>query len=146
MVLPRSVIDPADSGVEMPAAKVTDPYLLDLVKGQLVDNIVADLELTTESSPPTFGEANKCMSVLVRFPIFSDGRGLTLGRRLRTELGFAGKLIAGGHIIPDQADFLRRCGFSHAWIKPGQLDQWQTALASIKIRFQHTPCSPRSRV
>jgi hypothetical protein len=146
MVLPRPVIDPADSGVEMPAAKVTDPYLLDLVKGQLVDNIVADLELTTESSPPTFGEANKCMSVLVRFPIFSDGRGLTLGRRLRTELGFAGKLIAGGHIIPDQADFLRRCGFSHAWIKPGQLDQWQTALASIKIRFQHTPCSPRSRV
>ena len=145
MALPRPAIDPAESGVEMPADKVTDHYLLDLVTGQLADSLVADLELTTESSLPTFGEVNKCMSILVRFPIFSDGRGFTLGRRLRTELDFTGKLIAGGHIIPDQADFLRRCGFSHTWIKPGQLDQWQTALASINIRFQHTPYSPRSR-
>ena len=44
MALLRPVIDPAESGVEMPTVKVTDPYLLDLVSGQLVDNIAADLE------------------------------------------------------------------------------------------------------
>lgn len=48
--------------------------------------------------------------IRIDFPIFSDGRGFTLARQLR-ELGFAGRLRAGGHLIADQYAMARRSGF-----------------------------------
>ena len=94
---------------------------------------------------PAAASIADCAAIAVRFPVFSDGRGFTLGRRLRTESHFNGCLIAAGHLIPDQADFLHRCGFSHAMITPSQLGEWQQALAGINARFQHMPSSPRRR-
>ena len=53
--------------------------------------------------------------VRVAFPAFSDGRGFTLGRRLRA-LGFAGRLRAAGHVIADQYAMARRSGFDEVEI------------------------------
>jgi uncharacterized protein (DUF934 family) len=48
--------------------------------------------------------------IRVAFPAFNDGRGFTLGRRLR-ELGYAGELRAQGHVLADQYAMARRVGF-----------------------------------
>lgn len=49
--------------------------------------------------------------VAIYFPDFMDGRGFSAARRLR-EAGFAGELRARGDLLPDQAHYLRRCGFN----------------------------------
>ncbi|WP_406736411.1 DUF934 domain-containing protein [Thioclava sp. GXIMD4215] len=53
--------------------------------------------------------------VICDFPSFADGRGFTLGRRLR-DLGFAGRLRARGHVIADQYAMARRSGFDEVEI------------------------------
>ena len=68
-------------------------------------------------------------AVAIRFARFSDGRGFTLARHLREAMGHSGVVLGCGHLIPDQADYLRRCGFSHVEIAPGALAQWQRSLS-----------------
>ena len=74
--------------------------------------------------------------VAVYFEKFSDGRGFSLGRQPRCSLSRDHPLVANGHIIPDQADYLRRVGFSHAVIVPETLQQWQKSLVAVTHRFQ----------
>ncbi len=67
--------------------------------------------------------------VRVEFPSFSDGRGFTIARRLRS-LGYAGRLRARGHVLADQYAMARRAGFDEVEI-PDELaarqpaEQWQ---------------------
>jgi uncharacterized protein (DUF934 family) len=49
--------------------------------------------------------------VAVAFPKFTDGRGYSLGRKLRSHYGFGGELRATGDILFDQLQLLARCGF-----------------------------------
>lgn len=48
--------------------------------------------------------------IRIEFPSFSDGRGFSLARQLRTH-GFHGRLRAKGHVISDQYAMARRSGF-----------------------------------
>ncbi len=48
--------------------------------------------------------------IRVHVPSFSDGRGFTIGRRLRM-LGYTGTLHAVGPVIADQYPMARRVGF-----------------------------------
>lgn len=50
--------------------------------------------------------------VVVQFPAFRDGRGLTTARLLRERYGFKGELRAAGDVLEDQIFFMLRCGFS----------------------------------
>ncbi len=50
-------------------------------------------------------------AVIIEFGVFMDGRGFSHARKLR-ELGFEGELLAAGEVLPDQWQFLQRCGFS----------------------------------
>ena len=106
------------------------------------------LKLKTSESTP---EADILQSlsdsdvVAVYFEKFSDGWGFSLGRQLRGSLSCDHPLVANGHIIPDQADYLRRVGFSHATIVPEALPQWQKSLVAVRRRFQALDTSPRTR-
>lgn len=53
--------------------------------------------------------------IRVAFPSFADGRGFTLGRRLR-DAGFTGRLRAAGHVLADQYAMARRSGFDEVEI------------------------------
>jgi uncharacterized protein (DUF934 family) len=53
--------------------------------------------------------------VRVTFPAFSDGRGFTLARQMRS-LGFTGRLRAQGHVLADQYAMARRSGFDEVEI------------------------------
>lgn len=70
---------------------------------------VLDLANTDDpaAAVPHFGSLTL---IRVLFPAFSDGRGFTLGRRLRA-LGFRGELRALGPLLADQFAMARRVGF-----------------------------------
>ena len=57
----------------------------------------------------------KLSVIVLPFPAFSDGRGFTLARHLRTN-GYTGRLRAAGHVIADQYAMARRSGFDEVEI------------------------------
>jgi len=83
--------------------------------------------------------------VAIRFPRFTDGRGFTLARHLREALGYKGAILACGHLIPDQAGYLHRCGFTHVEIAARSLGQWQRALSFSPPSMQQMLSSRRAR-
>ena len=108
--------------------------------------IQPDYSLSTNDDLPDADHIARLASIAIVFPVFSDGRGFTHARRLRTIFGFTGQLIADGHIIPDQADYLFRCGFTHVVVTPDRLGDWQQARRFIRIHFQSMPNSRHSRL
>jgi uncharacterized protein (DUF934 family) len=50
-------------------------------------------------------------AIFIRFPVFSDGRGFSMARRLRERYHFKGEIRATGHVILDQIPLAFRVGF-----------------------------------
>ncbi|MBT6122998.1 MAG: DUF934 domain-containing protein [Candidatus Puniceispirillum sp.] len=129
----------------------TQRQLFDLADGMVTDmqdRRIADYVFATSDSPPADDEIaglNTSRVIEISFDKFSDGRGFTYARRIR-DSGFSGMLIASGHVIADQAEYLRRCGFSHAEIPMAKIADWQSALSAMPAYFQHMAKSPRSRM
>lgn len=67
--------------------------------------------------------------IAVSFPIFTDGRGFSIGRLLRERYGYAGELRAVGHVLQDQLCYLKRCGFD-SFVLPA-LSEPAAALAAL---------------
>ncbi|MBF0888928.1 MULTISPECIES: DUF934 domain-containing protein [Gluconobacter] len=97
---------------------------------------------------------NRLDLVVLRFPIFRDGRGFTQARELREYLRFSGEIRAEGHILPDQAAFLRRCGVDSVVLpKNGNGDPglWEKQLRQFPVAYQRSvlperPVGPGLRV
>lgn len=67
------------------------------------------LLLSTDSEPEArFADANL---IAIEFPVFHDGRGLSLAVLLRDRMGYQRELRAIGDIRPELIHYLRRCGF-----------------------------------
>jgi len=49
--------------------------------------------------------------IAVAFPKFTDGRGYSIGRKIRSYYRFAGELRAVGDVLFDQIQLMERCGF-----------------------------------
>lgn len=49
-------------------------------------------------------------SIALHFSTFTDGRAFSWARLLRERYGFAGELVATGHVLPDQHQMLEACG------------------------------------
>lgn len=75
-------------------------------------------------------------TLVLEFGAFRDGRGFSLGTILR-ERGWAGRLVAAGHLLPDQARHLMRSGFD-AVERPVGYDAgpWQRMLAAFDVVYQ----------
>lgn len=73
--------------------------------------------------------------IAVRFPAFADGRGLSLGKLLRTRYGYAGELRAFGEIVPDLTEYMHRCGFD-AFVLADRR-QAEVAIACIERMSDH---------
>lgn len=54
---------------------------------------------------------NRLPVIGVNFPVFTDGRGFSIGRTIRERYQFAGELRAIGNFMQDQLFYLKRCGF-----------------------------------
>ena len=105
------------------APDVTAVTLADLANHQGV------LDLANTDDPAVLeGHLGNISLIRVAFPAFSDGRGFTVGRRLRM-MGFTGTLRATGHVIADQYAMARRVGFDDVEISDElalrqPADQW----------------------
>lgn len=100
------------------------------------------------SMPPA--EAGGCLGapdrpVGIWFDKFSDGRGFTLARHLREAAHHTGLLVADGQLIPDQADYLWRCGFSHVRILVDHASQWRRSLELAPPPMQQVLATGRQR-
>ncbi|MCQ9154213.1 DUF934 domain-containing protein [Acidomonas methanolica] len=75
--------------------------------------------------------------VVVTFPLFRDGRGFTQARAVREYGKFGGEIRASGHVLPDQANYLRRCGVD-AVMLPDEADEapWRRELARFHTAYQ----------
>ncbi|MCP9318392.1 DUF934 domain-containing protein [Acetobacter persici] len=75
--------------------------------------------------------------VVLTFPVFRDGRPFTQARALREHLGFKGEIRAGGHILPDQYEFLLRCGVTTV-VLPDEADPavWRKAHEAFTVAYQ----------
>jgi uncharacterized protein (DUF934 family) len=98
----------------------------------LADSVVSDgrgIDLANTDDPARLSNRLADIAMIrIAFPVFPDGRGFTLARRLR-EMGFAGRLRAQGHVIADQYAMARRCGFDEVEISADLAarqpqDQW----------------------
>ena len=107
-----------------PAPEVQAVTLADLGNHQ------GALDLANTDDPAALlGHLGNISLIRVAFPAFSDGRGFTLGRRLRM-MGYTGTLRAHGHVIADQYAMARRVGFDDVEISDDlalrqPADQWQ---------------------
>ena len=80
--------------------------------------------------------------VVVEFPTFSDGRGYSHGRVLRTRLSFQGELRATGVVKQDHIFFLARCGFDSFELAAGEnIEESIRALQRFTVAYQ--PGDPR---
>ena len=83
--------------------------LLDLATGSLVAD---PADAATELEPNAGGAALAAAAggnagpIAIRFPVFNDGRGISLAVLLRERHGFKDEIRAVGHLIPDLAQFL----------------------------------------
>jgi uncharacterized protein (DUF934 family) len=96
------------------------------------------LRLKSDESPVPFGEdIHRFALIAIEFPLFKDGRGFSYGRRLREQMNYQGDIRAIGHILPDQAQFLDRCGFTEFEVKENaKLSDWQRGLSEISVWYQ----------
>jgi|TARA_Y100001933_G_scaffold147931_1_gene146559 uncharacterized protein (DUF934 family) len=77
----------------------------------------AGLLLGVDVEPePRFAEASL---IAIEFPVFHDGRGLSLAVLLRTRCGYTGELRAVGDVHPELIHYLRRCGFDSFLLPEG---------------------------
>jgi len=86
---------------------------------------------------PYFG---RLALVSVEFPAFADGRGFSLGHRLRAA-GFKGRLRATGHVIADQFAYLLQCGFDELSLREDvaerqPVEHYLKALGRISAGYQ----------
>jgi sulfite reductase (NADPH) hemoprotein beta-component len=64
------------------------------------------------AEPQDFADALGIVRLIaIHFPVFSDGRGYSLARILREQMGYKGELRAIGDVLRDQLFLMRRCGF-----------------------------------
>ncbi len=88
------------------------------------------LNVAADTDPEALrGRLDGIELIRIEFPSFSNGRGLTIGRWLRT-MGFTGRLRAAGHVLADQYAMTRRVGFDEVEISEDLAarqpeDQWQ---------------------
>ena len=59
-------------------------------------------------------------TVVLHFPVFSDGRAFSQAFLLRRRLGFTGEIRATGDVLVDQLLQMQRSGFSQAVLRADQ--------------------------
>ncbi len=121
------------------AARFSDPSdLTALDSNETIDVLHIPNDADLEALAPALGRVE---TILIDFPAYTDGRGFSLARQLRTRYGYEGLLIADGPLIPDQYAFALQCGFSAVHIDDETLtrhtiEDWHAALDDFDLTYQ----------
>ena len=90
----------------------------------------------TEDVRALAGAVQPFAAVILEFPDFKDGRAYSQARLLRERLGFAGEIRARGAVLPDQALFMARAGFTALEIGAGDPAPFEAALGAYSVFYQ----------
>ena len=110
-----------------------------------INTIDASASLAGLADLPTDSSGQLQSPVTIYFATFSDRRGYTMARHLREIVGYCHRLLASGHLIPDQSDYLRCCGFTYVEIDMKNEEQWRLSLALSPPPMQRVLATPASR-
>ncbi|GLQ19095.1 phosphoadenylyl-sulfate reductase [Algimonas porphyrae] len=120
------------------AANDSDPVLFDATRNDDIEalRLPADADLTdiVDALP-------RIQSIFIEFAAFTDGRGFSLARILKSRHGYTGLLVADGQLIPDQFAFALQCGFDAVRIADSELgrhtpEAWDAALEAFDLTYQ----------
>lgn len=80
---------------------------------------------------------NSLQLIAINFPKYTDGRGYSQARILRTQLGFPGEIRALGDVRPDQILFMMRAGITSFQFETQPNEQVvQQILTRYKANYQ----------
>ena len=99
-------------------------------------NAPVGVQLKSDESPEELGDdVHRLSVVVIEFPAFTDGRGFSWARMLRTRLNFKGEVRATGNFLFDQLNYLRRTGFD-AFDSRFTLEDFHKAFAEMSAVYQ----------
>lgn len=75
-------------------------------------------------------------AVVLDFPEFKDGRAYSQARLLRERFGYTGEIRARGAVLPDQALFMARVGFTALEIGERDPAPYLAALGAYSVFYQ----------
>jgi len=90
------------------------------------------------------GLVQQVQLLAIQFKAYTDGRGYSLARRLRTQHGFKGELRAVGEVLRDQLLYMQRCGFDAFELKAGKdVEGALAAFREFSVSYQGSAQDPR---
>jgi len=66
------------------------------------------------------GDLDRCASIALVFPTWTDGRAYSQARLLRARHRFGGEIRATGDVLADMMPLLARCGFDAVQLRADQ--------------------------
>ncbi len=80
----------------------------------------------------------------VQFPVFRDGRGISLARLLRERYGWKGEIRAIGDVLRDQIGYMSRCGIDAFAVRADKdIHDALKAFDELTIHYQGAVDDPR---
>ncbi|PCI23264.1 MAG: oxidoreductase [Piscirickettsiaceae bacterium] len=87
-------------------------YWLEHKSRLVTNNQELGLLVSGDTHIDDFSDALEHISLIaINIPVFTDGRGYSLAKRLRQQYNFKHEIRAVGDVLPDQALYLTRVGF-----------------------------------
>lgn len=97
----------------------------------------AGVVLRSSESPTAVEGLERAALVAVDFPAFTDGRGYTSARLLRSRLGYKGEIRAVGDVMREEMFLMHRCGIDSFAVKAGKpIEKAAAALDDFSITYQ----------
>ena len=100
--------------------------------------------LDSDEPAEEIGDAATSLKLIaINFPVFSDGRGYSYARILRSQFKYTGELRAIGDVLLDQLFYLKQVGFDSFALRDDQkAEQAVEKLKSFQFSYQSTVDRP----
>ncbi len=93
--------------------------------------------LRSSESPDDIADLQKVPLIAVDFPAFTDGRGYSSARMLRSRLGYKGELRAIGDVMRDEMFLMSRVGIDSFAVKAGKdIEKALGAFDDFSVTYQ----------
>lgn len=93
--------------------------------------------LRSNESPDDVVERDRLPLIAVDFPAFTDGRGYSTARMLRSRLGYKGEIRAVGDVMRDEMFLMSRCGIDSFAVKATKdIEKALSAFEDFSVTYQ----------
>ena len=93
--------------------------------------------LRSNESPDDIADGDKLPLIAVEFPAFTDGRGYSLARALRSRLRYTGDIRAIGDVMRDEMFLMKRCGITSFAVKASKnIENALSAFDDFSVTYQ----------